>query len=176
MPGYVIHLATACEYMRKHPNEIINKMEFFEGCIAPDLTTKENKKVTHYGEGSNTIQLRVYLKNNKIETDYDKGYFLHLVTDYIFYNKLLKCISKQIYNDYDILNRYLIKKYNVELLDKIKNSVFYISGDTKILSKELAEKTIEICSDMLLKDIENEILNCEYTEKWEKIRRLIRLE
>lgn len=175
MPGYVIHLATANEYIRKHKDEINNKEDFFKGSIAPDETDKENKKITHYGNGSDQVELRKFLKTNSIDTDYQKGYFLHLVTDYIFYNKLLECTSKKIYNDYDILNEYLIKKYNVTLLEEIKDKVFYASGETEILSKELAEKTIEIVSDMSLKDIENEITSCEYTEKWDKIRPLKRI-
>ena len=69
-----------------------------------------------------------------------KDIFLHLVTDYLFYNKLLEVTSKDIYNDYDILNSILIEKYNVKILEKIKDKVFFKDGDTKILSKELAEK------------------------------------
>lgn len=172
-----MHLATANEYMRKHKDEIKNKDEFFKGVVAPDQTTKENKKITHYGNGSAQVELRRYLESNNIDSDYNKGYFLHLVTDYIFYNKLLECISKQIYNDYDILNEYLMKKYNVELLENIKSEVFYIKkGETQILSKELADKTICISSETKLEDIKNEIISCDYIEKWDKIRPLKRLD
>ena len=47
MPGFIIHLATANEYIRKYPKDIKNKSDFLEGSIAPDLTTKEGKKETH---------------------------------------------------------------------------------------------------------------------------------
>ncbi len=176
MPGYIIHLATATEYIRKHENEIKNKEEFFKGSIAPDLTTKENKVITHYGQGSDKVELRKYLQANDINSDYNKGYFLHLITDYIFYNKLLEYTSKQIYNDYDILNEYLIKKYSVTVLDEIKDKVFYKNGETQILNKELAEKAIDIASDTELEDVKNEIVSCEYVEKWDKIRELKRLD
>lgn len=175
MPGYVIHLATANEYIRKHKDEIYNKEEFFKGCIAPDETDKENKKVTHYGNGSDQVELRKYLQNNNLDSDYKKGYFLHLITDYIFYNKLLECISKKIYNDYDILNDYLIKKYDVKLLDEIKDKVFYENGQTEILSQELAEKIIDVASNQSLEEVKNEIITCEYLEKWDKIRLLKRI-
>ena len=175
MPGYVIHLATANEYIRKHENEIQNKEEFFKGCIAPDETDKENKKITHYGNGSDQVELRKYLQSNNIDSDYKKGYFLHLITDYIFYNKLLECISKKIYNDYDILNDYLIKKYDVKLLDEIKDKVFYTDGQTEILSRELAEKIIDVASETSLEEIKNEIISCDYIEKWDKIRLLKRI-
>lgn len=175
MPGYVIHLATANEYMKKHPNEIKNKNEFLLGTISPDFTTKEKKGETHYGESSSILYLRKYLEKNNIDTDFNKGYFLHLVTDYIFYNKLLECTSKDIYNDYDILNKYLIEKYNVEILEQIKDKVFYAEGKTKILHKELAEKTISIVSNYTLNTIKQEIKATNYTEKWDKIRKLKRL-
>lgn len=176
MPGYVMHLAIANEYIRKHKNEIQDKEEFYKGSIAPDQTTKENKKITHYGNGSAEVELRKYLKNNDINSDYNKGYFLHLVADYIFYNKLLEQTSKQIYNDYDILNEYLIQKYNVTILGEIKDNIFYSKGQTKILSMELAEKTINIVSDLNLEDVKNEIVSCEYIEKWDKIRPLKRID
>ncbi len=176
MPGFVIHLATANEYIRKHPNEIKNKTDFTKGIIAPDLTTKEGKKITHYGSSSAEVGLRNYLVKNAIKSDYDKGYFLHLITDYLFYNKLLECTSKEIYNDYDILNNFLIQKYEVKIPKEIENNVFYKSGDTKILSKELAEETIDLSSQNLLQEIKDEILKTTYTEKWDKIRKLIRLD
>lgn len=175
MPGYVIHLATANEYIRKHKDEIKNKEDFFKGCIAPDETDKENKKVTHYGNGSDQVELRKYLQSNNLDSDYQKGYFLHLITDYIFYNKLLECISKKIYNDYDILNDYLIKKYDVKLLEEIKDKVFYTDGQTEILSKELAEKIIDVASETSLEEVKNEITTCDYIEKWDKIRLLKRI-
>lgn len=176
MPGFVIHLATANEYIRKHPNETKNESDFINGSIAPDLTTKEGKKITHYGPSSAEVGLRDYFAKNDIETDYDKGYFLHLVTDYLFYNKLLECTSKEIYNDYDILNEFLIQKYEVKIPKEIENNVFYKAGETKILSKELAEITIDLSSENLLQQIKEEILQTTYTEKWDKIRKLIRLD
>jgi poly-D-alanine transfer protein DltD len=169
MPGYVIHLATANEYMNKHKDAIKNKDEFYKGVIAPDLTTKEGKINTHFGKNSSQANLRKYLEhnNNNIETDFDKGFFLHLVTDYIFYNKVLTKISTELYNDYDILNRSLIEKYNVIIPEEVKNTVFFKEGETKILNFEDAVKTIDLASNQLLEDIKMEILSSDYTEKWD---------
>ena len=175
MPGFVIHLATANEYIRKHKNEIKNKEEFINGCIYPDMTTKEGKKKTHFGESSAGTILRKFLKQVDIDTDYNKGYFLHLVTDYIFYNKILPYTSKQIYNDYDVLNKYLMKKYKVELNNAIKDKVFFREGETKILTKQLVEKTIDEASSFELENIKKEIISSEYIEKWDFIRELKRL-
>ena len=176
MPSYVIHLATANEYLRKHKNEITNLNDFFLGAVSPDFTTKEKKGETHFGESSSVLYLRQYLEKKDLNTDFNKGYFLHLVTDYIFYNKLLECTSKDIYTDYDILNKYLIEKYNVTLVEEVKDKVFFLSGETKILHKDLAELIINLASDMSLEDIKNEILSTDYTEKWDKIRRLKKLD
>lgn len=175
MPGYAIHLAVANEYMKKHPIEIKNKSDFLLGSISPDFTTKDKKGETHYGENSSVLYLRKYLEKNNIDTDFNKGYFLHLITDYIFYNKLLEYTSTEIYNDYDILNEYLVKKYNVEILDQIKDTIKVPVGtETKILHKELADKIIMISSDLNIETVKEEIQCCEYTEKWDKIRRLKR--
>lgn len=176
MPGYVIHIATASEYMKKHKNSIKNVEEFINGTIEPDLTTKEDKKRTHFGNSSAEVILRNYLSKNNIDNDYNKGYFLHLVTDYIFYNRLLEYTSKEIYHDYDILNKYLIEKYNIYIPDKIRDSISFSEGETTILNKELAEKTIDIISSYSLEDIKKEILDTDYIEKWDKIRKLIRLD
>ena len=46
MPGYIIHIATAQEYLRKHKKEFSE--EFIEGTIAPDFTNDKSK--THYGK------------------------------------------------------------------------------------------------------------------------------
>lgn len=170
MPGYVIHLAVANEYMKKNKNEIKNKDEFLLGIMAPDFV--DDKSKTHYGPQSSQVSLRKYLQENEINSDFDKGYFLHLITDFIFYNKILDTISKEIYNDYDILNKYLSEKYEVEILDKIKKYVHFKDGVLKILSKEKAEKVIEVSSNVNLNEIKNEILNFTYCEEWEKIRPL----
>jgi len=176
MPGFIIHLAVANEYIKKHKNQIENKQDFIRGCIYPDLTTKEGKKQTHFGKSSAEPELRIFLENISIDTDFNKGYFLHLITDYIFYNKILQYTSKDIYNDYDILNRYLLKKYDVEITEEIKDKVFFKEGKLKILNKELVDKTINEASKCDLETVKNEIIAGEYIEKWEYIRKLKRLD
>ena len=47
MPGYVIHIAIAQEYLKKHLKKE-EKEEFINGVIAPDLT--KIKSETHYGK------------------------------------------------------------------------------------------------------------------------------
>ena len=119
MPGYVIHLAVA-EKNAKLSN-VVNKEEFMRGVIAPDLL-KSVGIDAHYGNSSNP-NLKMFLQKHDLKKDYNKGYFLHLVTDYLFYNKLLGKWAPQIYDDYNVLNPILINKYNIQLPNELQNCV-----------------------------------------------------
>ena len=92
-----------------------------------------------------------------------------MITDYLFYNKYLEEFTKDIYNDYDILNKRLIEKYNVVLPENIQNNVFYEDGETKILTMELVIKIIDEISDLNLNAVEKEIRKNPNDEKWSKI-------
>lgn len=168
MAGYVIHLAVAESYIKKHEDDIKDYKRFIEGVIFPDSVS--DKSITHYGEKSSKTDLKAFLEDNKIDNDYNKGYFLHLVTDYIFYNKLLKYFSKDIYNDYDILNEKLQKKFNVTLPENIKDKVFYKEGKTKVLKLENIIKFIEDVSDYKLDEIKERILDND--NYWLEIKEL----
>ena len=78
MAGYVIHLAVGEEYIRKHPNEINNYEEFIEGVIYPDSVT--DKSLTHYGLTSSQVNLKRFFEDKDINTDFNKGYCIHLIT------------------------------------------------------------------------------------------------
>ena len=167
MAGYVIHLAIAEEYLKKHKDVKEDYEEFIKGVIYPDSVT--DKSLTHYGIKSSKVILKDFLQDNEINNSYMRGYFLHLITDYLFYNKYLEKFSKDIYNDYDILNKRLIEKYNVVIPSTMQNSVFYKEGETKILSMELATKIIDEISDFDLNTIEKEIRENPNDEKWLKL-------
>lgn len=153
MPGYVIHIATANEYLKKN-NIKENKEEFIKGVIFPDSTTDKSK--THYGRSSGNSNIGRFLEVNKIDNSFNRGYFLHLITDYLFYNHYLKKFSKEIYNDYDIINSKLIEKYNVDLPLEVKDKVFFKQGKTKILSYNLACKVIDEVSSLDIDKIAKE--------------------
>lgn len=171
MAGYVIHLAVAQEYLKKHSDIKEDYEQFIEGVIYPDSVS--DKSLTHYGEKSSKVILKDFLKENKLEDSYKRGYFLHLVTDYLFYNKYLDIFTKDIYNDYDILNKFLIEKYNVKIPQNIQDKIFYKEGDTKLLTKELSEKVIDEISDLNLNIIEKEIRENPDDEKWLKFNEKI---
>ena len=92
MAGYVIHLAVGEEFIRNFPNEITNYEDFIKGIIYPDSV--EDKSLTHYGEKSSKVNLKLFFNERDILDDFNKGYFLHLVTDYLFYNKFLRICAR----------------------------------------------------------------------------------
>lgn len=155
MPGFVIHLAVANEYLRKHPNEIKQEDSFLKEVIAPDFT--DDKSKTHYAKDSINTNLRLYLESNTINSDYDKGFFLHLITDCVFYQKYFKNLTTSVYNDYDILNKTIIEKYNVKVLKEIEEYAKYKQGEPQILKKDIIYKFIEEVSSFDIKDIRNKV-------------------
>lgn len=95
MAGFVVHLAVAEEYIRKHGN-IKNHNEFLLGAIKPDLY--EDKKVSHYGIKTSKPNLKRYLDENTLDSDLNKGYLLHLVIDEVSELNLEEIIN-EINND-----------------------------------------------------------------------------
>ncbi len=172
MAGYVIHLAVGEEFIRNFPNEIKNYEEFIKGIIYPDSVS--DKAITHYGEKSSNVNLKAFFDENDIESDFNKGYFLHLVTDYLFYNKFLTIFSKEyVYNDYDILNKKLEEKFKVKIPIEIKGKVFYKDGETKILNLDEVIKFIENTAKYDLNYIREAVLKND--KNWLEIRLLKRI-
>ena len=96
MPSFVIHLAIGKEYIKK--NKIENEEEFLKGSIAPDFKNnfkeinkeKEESHFTSVIDGKQVVQLNKF--KNKVNTNEDfwKGYLLHILTDFYFYQKYFK--------------------------------------------------------------------------------------
>ena len=97
---------------------------------------------------------------------------MHLIADYLFYNHYLDRISKEIlHNDYDLINKSLIEKYDVKLTDEIKSNVFFKSGSPEILTLDLAIKVIDDISDLDMYEVEKEVWND--SEKWNTYKNLV---
>lgn len=168
MAGYVIHIAIAQEYLRKNKRNY--NEEFVKGAILPDLTIDKSK--THYGKSPAYTNLKKFLLANELSSELNKGIFLHLITDYLFYNKYLDRFSKQhIYDDYDISNKVLIDRYNVKLLDEIKDNVFFKDGDMKILNFPLIYKLIDEISSLDLDIVKKEVM--EDSTKWNYYKNIV---
>lgn len=171
MPGYVIHLAVAEKYLKKHKCKNEDYNEFIEGVIYPDST--KIKSETHYGEKSSESNIYEFLKEHELNNSFERGYFLHLLTDYLFYNRYIDTISNEIYSDYDILNDKLIEKYNVKLPDKVKHTVSSKDGCLVILSMEIIDKLIDDISNYDLEELALDVKKDPL--KWTRMRKLKRL-
>lgn len=168
MAGYVIHIAVAQEYLRKH-NKKYNR-DFILGSVLPDLTKDKSK--THYGKSPAYTNLKKFLLSNDLSTELNKGEFIHLITDYLFYNHYLEFFSKKdIYNDYDISNKNIIEKYNVKLLDEIKDTVFFKEGEMKVLNFDIIYKLIDEISDFDLETVKKEVL--DNNKKWTYYKNIV---
>ena len=156
MPGYVIHLAVAKEYIRNF--RVKNEDEFLKGSLAPDLLSTNDKKETHYTQtGSSDVNLKKFIKENKINSCYMEGYFLHLIVDYLFYNQYFPNHDRRLYNEYDITNKELIEKYSISIPEEIKDCVQFKEGELEILDKEKLFKMISEISKKRLSDYKKEI-------------------
>lgn len=170
MPGFVIHIAVAEEYIRKHNDEIKDEKELITGVLAPDLISKINKNVsksdTHYGKWGGRdikIDLHKFLLDSKVDmnNDYWKGYFLHLLTDKEFYLNYFKEETKRLWNnndtyyyDYDCLNKDLMKRYNIdkEYDRNVTECMNFIEGKPKYLREDKVIKFIDEISNTSIKE------------------------
>ena len=145
MPSFTIHLAIAKKYLEKHPEE--NEEAFYNGVIDPDL---KDKSTSHFGKYSNTSDLNRYCREVGLNSSYNRGYFLHLLTDDLFYNKYLERFLNEIYDDYNIINQSIINKYGIEIPDKIKDLVKFESGETRLLDFDSICKFIDTVGNIEL--------------------------
>ena len=186
MASFNIHLAIGKRYIEKFKS-IENIDIFYKGIIDPDLVN--DKAISHYtgvqdktnllNYLANKVQLNEYLKNNNIDTDYNKGIFLHLITDYLFFNKFfnnkyLNNISyedfcKDLYYSYDITNDYIVNKYKIDytiFIELINNN---INKDKKeknvsteirnnILPYPILDEFIEYVSNISLEEYKDKII------------------
>ena len=163
MPSFNIHLAIAKEYIKKHKNDIKNEEEFIKGTLDPDFA--EDKYISHYGNYSEKhIGLSNFLSKENVDTDYWKGYFLHLLADEIFYNYVFKKENEYVmkngltfYHDWDCTNEYVIKEFNIkEIPEKIKNYINQCKEKPRFIDFKRLKYCIDKISETpITKQIEN---------------------
>jgi len=184
MASINIHLAIAKIYIER--NNVRDPDAFYRGTVEPDLTDK--KDATHYGTLltapelsswdclKDRVNLSEFLAVNIIDNDYNRGYFLHLLTDYKFFReflgeKFLTNVVKyefmiDLYHTYDILNPYLIEKYNLESIEIVhdikKNVKSAVNLNDNPLKSKYAPKCIidtaridEFIASVAASDLEN---------------------
>ena len=162
MAGYVIHLAVGEEYIRKYKDDIKDKKDFLRGIVAPDRTD-DNRKA-HYGEKNLIESLNNFLSQNneEIEKDYIKGYFLHLITDYIFYGKYFS--RGHYYEDYDKTNKKIIEKYKVEIPEELRRYAIFTDGEPEYLKYHLIDEIIELSIVNSIEENVEKVLKGEFYE------------
>lgn len=162
MAGYVIHLAIGEEYIRKHSGDIKNKEEFIRGIIEPDKTTDKLK--SHFGEKDFSSSLKNFInaRQQEMDDDFVKGYFLHLFTDYIFYGKYFK--KMHYFEDYDRTNKIIIEKYNVKVPQELEQYATFVNEEPQYLKYELLYEIIELVTQNTINENIKEILKGEYDE------------
>ena len=173
MASFTIHLAVGEQYINKHKNEIKNTEQFMKGIIAPDLNAEmteieKDKSKSHYGTWGNYIlfsNIDEFLADKKVDVknDYWKGYFLHLLTDYYFYQidfyeetQQTKKEQTKFYHDYDCLNKELKNKYSIDkyITKSIRKYMNILDEEPKYLKTEKIIDFIEKVSNF---DIETEV-------------------
>lgn len=167
MASLTIHLAIAKKYFEK--NNILNYEKFIAGSLYPDAL--DNKDQTHYTDSNRgndnisyirtKVNLYSFLKERKELDDFELGWFLHLATDYLFFEEcfstqyLLENNCKKFWEDlyfaYDCLDTYISDKYNVTKEDYSSYPSIYRHGTEYkecILTKEMIDKFIERVSSI----------------------------
>ena len=156
-----IHLAIAKKFLKSHP--YLNKYEFIDGTLYPDASSDNDK--THYtnlNRGSDNlshvrgkVNLYAFLKEHESLNDFELAWFLHLVTDYLFFeecfteeyllNTSYDDFCKDLYFAYYCINGYIEEKYDVSEDDYKSYPDEYYSSipyEDCILPKDMIDKFI----------------------------------
>ena len=185
MASLMLHMAIGGKYCEI--NKIESPIEFVSGNLAPDILS--NKDDSHYLSGyypsayreaiMNRVNLFEFCKCNQLITDYNRGYFLHLVTDYVFYTQYLKNLETYkslsdipddemkilMYLEYDKIAYYLVNNYseyvNPEMLPPLAGRVD--ENPMEIFSPDGIDKFINFCINIDLDDLYNRIKKKDYS-------------
>lgn len=135
MPGYVIHLAVANVHLSCR-HDVRDADAFLRGTIAPDLLLP--KEASHFGDDTARPGLDLFADTHDLSDDYQRGYFLHLLTDHLFYNRFLSDFvwSPAVYDDYDRLNERLVKAYGVVVPNEVSDCVGFRDDDLEVFRFE----------------------------------------
>lgn len=175
MASAIIHLAVA-KVLRPYL-DIKNEKDYYLGAIAPDIAKQigRTKQESHflYNEKEDVPNIKMFTDKypDFYKKDFDLGYYIHLFTDKIWFDKFLRTLiqsdslrlidgtimrctgdelTKLIYSDYTNLNIKVIEEYDMDL------SLFYEDfqiPDTEIT--EIPKEKLNILLDKMSIIIEN---------------------
>ena len=184
MASLILHEIIGELYCEK--NNIPDKEDFLSGNIAPDILPTD-KEANHYTSKKSfttyldAIKGRVNLSNfcrvDNINTSYKKGYFLHLVTDYIFYERLIinnekfadfinspyPHSSQKMYKDYERVAYFVCNNYpNIDISKLPSFATPILEEPMTLFTNEEISNLIEICSNIDIDKLYKEISNNNY--------------
>ena len=122
MPNVSAHIGAAIKVKEKLN---INDDIFLYGSILPDIIDI-NKMKSHFKERGTFYMvpnLEYYKKNYDLSNPLYLGYYLHLYLDYYYLEDYLEnnckgidVFNNKVYDDYDVINKELVKYYNIDPL------------------------------------------------------------
>ncbi len=162
-----LHLAIAKQYLENH--KTLSAREVIKGTIYPDSIKGDDK--THYtnpfrgcdnvSHVKGKVNLYAFLKEHESLNAFELGWFLHLVTDYLFFqecfteeyllSRTYQEFCTELYHTYSFVNLYMEEKYNITKEDfKDYPSEYYpgIFYEDCILSKERIDTFIKRVSSI----------------------------
>ena len=178
MASSAMHLAVAKKYLEKNKDKNFNYKKVMAGTLYPDAAKDKDK--THYTmscRGNNLVtylaskvSLYDFLVEYEVVESFELGWFIHLVTDYLFF---AECFSEEyllthsyeefrrdLYFAYDCLEKYLSEKYKMTIDDYESYPSEYHEGilyRDSILTKETIDSFIERVSSINIEDYINKI-------------------
>ncbi len=188
MPSLLIHVAIANEYLKK--NIVADKDEFYKGVYAPDilgLQGKQEKELSHFSEPhadgelweelAKKVNVLQYLQARKIDNDYERGYFLHLITDYYFFANFIKGMPfkkhqdfVKIYPDYECVVDEIKEVYGAQITNTPWDNMRR-DGEPVLFTRKKLHHFIAICANINLDKIADAVLN--YPDEWkEKLQKI----
>lgn len=172
MACLAMHLAVGYKYMQKNAGEDIE--QFVEGCVSPDLA--EDKIASHFGENKRPTSVREMLEykmdivkvaqNYTLDTSKKRAEFLHLICDDIFYRFVYheglekwppQQVKQAMYDDYDFVTAYILKKYNFQLPENLKHLASEREGKSEFFSPKAIDRFVDVLSGVNLEKAQKQI-------------------
>lgn len=184
MASSAIHLAIAKKYLEKNP--LLDYKKVIGGTLYPDAADDNDKShYTDINRGNDNVShvrgkvdLYKYLCEHEVLDDFELGWFLHLVTDYLFFdecftteyllNTSYESFCKDLYFAYKCLGVYIPEKYNITKDDYNDYPSEYYPGipyQNCIISIDMIDEFIERVSSINIE---------EYIIKIKKIKKNVK--
>ena len=129
-----MYLAIAKKYLENHNEEDFE--EFNKGITSEML------------EQSHSPNLNQFYNQKGLNSSYNRGQFLHLLTDYLFYNRFLNKISITTISDFDKANKKIIERYGLEIPGDLIDKIVLEDGELEEIDFESICKFIETVSQL----------------------------